>query len=150
MHRCSSICRWEFPRINIFFSVVLSYHIQDAGLVVETQLMESKTIALILPAKIPHHSSRLYWFPTDAEFATTNGWPSGWQTPNTQISAVQARLPSTNTPSADGVRYLDQSYTVVSQMLAAQGYAATEINTNRNQKNVRYPSSFVPILEFEI
>lgn len=128
----------------MFFSVILNRCLKDAWLVAEMQSTESKPITLIAPINYPHGSSRLYWFPTDAEFATTNGWPSGWQTPNTQISAVQARLPSTNLPSADGVRYLDESYTVVSQILAAQGYSATDINTNRNQKDVR--DSYSPIL----
>lgn len=74
--------------------------------------------------------------PTDAEFATSNGWPIGWQTPNTQIEAVLSRLPSTNLPSPDGKRYLDASYDVIAELLQAQGYTETEINTNRNQKNV--------------
>lgn len=85
--------------------------------------------------------------PTDAEFATTNGWPSGWQTPNTQINAVLARLPSTNLPSPDGIRYLDAAYNVVAQVLAAQGYAATEINSNRNQKDVSLILQSSPALE---
>ena len=87
-------------------------------------------------------SVRLYWVPTDAEFATTNGWPSGWQTPNTQINAVIARLPYTDIPSTDGKWYYDQPFDVVSTGLKTAGYQNISVNDQRNQKNV---SSF-PLL----
>lgn len=97
---------------------------------------ESKFAMILAARRHFDEYPRLYWLPTDAEFSTSNGWPSGWQTPNTQINAVTARLPSTNTPSPDGKRYLDESYSVIGQLLKAQGYSETEINTNRNQKDV--------------
>ncbi|KAF8307890.1 cellobiose dehydrogenase [Clavulina sp. PMI_390] len=83
-------------------------------------------------------NGELYWMPTDAEFDTSNGWQAGWQTPNTQISAVLARLPSTNLPSVDGVRYYDESYNITSQFLAKQGYQALDANSARNQKDFIY------------
>lgn len=49
---------------------------------------------------------------------------------------MEARLPSTNNPSPDGVHYLDGAYSVVGQLLKAQGYTELDINTNRNDKNV--------------
>ncbi|KDN51286.1 hypothetical protein RSAG8_00915, partial [Rhizoctonia solani AG-8 WAC10335] len=80
----------------------------------------------------------LYWYPTDAEWATSNGWPSGWQTPNTALSKVKARLPATDTPSTDGKRYLPQVYDVVKSLLDKQNYSATTINNNPNAKDHVY------------
>lgn len=81
---------------------------------------------------------RLYWYPTDAEFATSNGWPSGWQTPNAYVEKVKARLPSTDTPSTDGKRYLDQVYDVVKSLLDKQNYSGITINSNANAKDHVY------------
>ncbi|KAG8683270.1 hypothetical protein FRC09_016182, partial [Ceratobasidium sp. 395] len=77
----------------------------------------------------------LYWYPTDAEFATSNGWPSGWQSVSTYLPKVKARLPSTDTPSTDGKRYLTQVYDVVKTLLSKQGYQETTINDNPNAKD---------------
>lgn len=81
---------------------------------------------------------RLYWYPTDAEFATSNGWPSGWQTPSAYTNKVIARLPSTDTPSPDGKRYLDQVYAVVKSLLGLQNYSELTINSNPNAKDHVY------------
>lgn len=70
----------------------------------------------------------LYWYPADVDFGTANGWPSGWQTPQTAYSALQARLPSTETPSPDGKQYLTQVFTVVQSLLTPQGYNQAVIN----------------------
>ncbi|QRV98090.1 GMC oxidoreductase [Ceratobasidium sp. AG-Ba] len=80
----------------------------------------------------------LYWYPTDVEFATSNGWPSGWQSVSTYLSKVTARLPSTDTPSTDGKRYLTQAYDVVKSVLSKQNYQETTINSNPNAKNFVY------------
>lgn len=80
----------------------------------------------------------LYWYPTDAEFATSNGWPSGWQTPSDYVTKVQTRLPSTDTPSTDGKRYLTQVYDVVKSLLSKQNYSEITINSNRNSKDHVY------------
>lgn len=68
----------------------------------------------------------LYWYPPDVDFATSSGWPSGWQTPTAANAALQARLPSTQTPSPDGKQYLTQVYDVVSQLLGKRGFSASE------------------------
>ena len=81
---------------------------------------------------------RLYWYPTDAEFDTANGWPSGWQTPSTYVERLKARLPSTDTPSTDGKRYLTQVYDVVKSLLDKQSYSAVTINSNVNAKDHVY------------
>ncbi|KAG8745775.1 hypothetical protein FRC10_007036 [Ceratobasidium sp. 414] len=80
----------------------------------------------------------LYWYPTDAEFATTNGWPTGWQTPGDYINKVKTRLPSTDTPSTDGKRYLTQVYNVTKSLLSLQNYQETTINNNPNAKDHVY------------
>ncbi|KAJ1308933.1 hypothetical protein OPQ81_004617 [Rhizoctonia solani] len=87
----------------------------------------------------------LYWYPTDAEWSTSNGWPSGWQTPNTALEKVKARLPATDTPSTDGKRYLTQVYDVVKSILDKQNYSAITINNNPNAKDhvYGYPGYYV-------
>ncbi|KAF8605228.1 cellobiose dehydrogenase [Ceratobasidium sp. AG-I] len=80
----------------------------------------------------------LYWYPTDAEFDTSNGWPSGWQTPGAYVDKVKARLPSTDTPSTDGKRYLTQVYDVVKSLLDKQNYSGITINSNANAKDHVY------------
>lgn len=77
-------------------------------------------------------------YPPDADFATDNGWPSGWQTPNDAYAKLKARLPSTQTPSPDGKLYLTQVYDVVSKMLSARNFQSTVINDNPNAKNYVY------------
>lgn len=80
----------------------------------------------------------LYWYPPDADFASDNGWPSGWQTPNDAYAKLKARLPSTQTPSPDGKLYLTQVYDVVSKMLNARNFQPIVINDNPNSKNYVY------------
>ena len=61
---------------------------------------------------------------------------------------MTARLPSTDHPSTDGLRYLEQTSVVVGELLAGQGYSQITINDNPNYKDhvygysaydVRYP-----------
>ncbi|KAG8938733.1 hypothetical protein FRC03_006981, partial [Tulasnella sp. 419] len=80
----------------------------------------------------------LYYYPPDSEFGTDQGWPSGWQTPNTAIDKLSTKLPSTDTPSPDGIRYLDQVYDVVKTLLNSKGYQPATINSNRNWKDSVY------------
>ncbi|KAF8743209.1 Cellobiose dehydrogenase, partial [Rhizoctonia solani] len=80
----------------------------------------------------------LYWYPTDVEWDTSNGWPKGWQQPNAALNKVKARLPSTDIPSTDGKRYLTQVYDVVKSILKTQNYSAITINEDRNSKNRIY------------
>lgn len=49
-----------------------------------------------------------------------------------------ARLPSTDAPSTDGQRYLEQSFQVTQQLLEGQGYTQITINDNPNQKDHAY------------
>ncbi|THH08850.1 hypothetical protein EW146_g8858 [Bondarzewia mesenterica] len=80
----------------------------------------------------------LYWLPADSDFSTSNGWPSGWQAHQTYTDALMARLPSTDAPSMDGERYLEQSFTVAQQLLNPQGYRQLTINSSPNSKDHVY------------
>ncbi|OBZ78256.1 Cellobiose dehydrogenase [Grifola frondosa] len=62
----------------------------------------------------------LYWYPTDSDFSTNNGWPNSWGTTN-------------HTPL-----YLEQSANVVMQLLNGQGYRQVTINNDVNSKDHVY------------
>ncbi|QRV79035.1 GMC oxidoreductase [Ceratobasidium sp. AG-Ba] len=80
----------------------------------------------------------LYWYPTDFEYSTSNGWPSGWQSVSAYMDKLKARLPSTNNPSKDGNFYLNQVYEVLGSMLDKQGYTGIVANDQRNNKDRVY------------
>lgn len=80
----------------------------------------------------------LYWIPTDDDFSTKNQWPSSWSDHAQYTSKLTARLPSTDAPSKDGQRYLEQSAEVVQQLLEPQGYSQTTINSNPDYKDHVY------------
>ncbi|KAI0051610.1 hypothetical protein FA95DRAFT_1602622 [Auriscalpium vulgare] len=80
----------------------------------------------------------LYWLPTDADFSGANGWPSAWQNHAPYTSALSARLPSTDAPSTDGKRYLEQTFNVVQSLLTPQGYRQVTINSDVNSKDHVY------------
>ncbi|ETW75429.1 cellobiose dehydrogenase 1 [Heterobasidion irregulare TC 32-1] len=80
----------------------------------------------------------LYWYPADLDFSTSNGWPSGWQAHQTYTDAMSSRLPSTDAPSTDGKRYLEQSFDVAQQLLNGQGYRQITINSDTNSKDHVY------------
>ncbi|KEP49765.1 cellobiose dehydrogenase [Rhizoctonia solani 123E] len=80
----------------------------------------------------------LYWYPRNDDFATSNGWPKGWQNVETYLTKVKARLPSNDIASADGKRYLTEVYDVFKGVLDAQGYKTATINNQRNKKDKVY------------
>lgn len=80
----------------------------------------------------------LYWFPTYYEFSPVNGWPSSWGDHGPYTAKLQQRLPSTDVPSPDGKRYLEQAFTVTSQLLDSQGYNNITINDNPDYKDHVY------------
>ncbi|KAJ6559844.1 hypothetical protein B0H19DRAFT_1210266 [Mycena capillaripes] len=80
----------------------------------------------------------LYWYASDSDFSLASGWPAGWQNHEPYTAKVSARLPSTDHPSTDGLRYLEQSSTVMGQLLNSQGYTQTTINANPNAKEHVY------------
>jgi cellobiose dehydrogenase (acceptor) len=77
----------------------------------------------------------LYWYPPASDFATQYGWPSNWGDYTKYLEKVKARLPATDHPSPDGKRYLEQTSTIVSQLLKGQGYNQITINDNPDYKD---------------
>ncbi len=83
-------------------------------------------------------SLRLYWYPADSDFTAANGWPSSWANHNPYTNKLKAKLPSTDHPSTDGKRYLEQTYDVASALLKAEGYQGITIDDNPNFKDHVY------------
>ncbi|KAG9119204.1 hypothetical protein FRC07_005863, partial [Ceratobasidium sp. 392] len=86
-----------------------------------------------------------YWYPTDVEFAESNGWPAGWNDILPYLDKVKSRLPSTDAPSTDGKRYLTQSFDVMKSVLDNQSYKQITINDDRNSKDhvYGYPNYYI-------
>ncbi|KIY62194.1 hypothetical protein CYLTODRAFT_185011 [Cylindrobasidium torrendii FP15055 ss-10] len=80
----------------------------------------------------------LYWYPHDSDFAEENGWPASWTNHNEYTAKLKERLPSTDAPSTDGKRYLEQVHDVVGQLLDSQGYESITINDAPNSKDHVY------------
>ncbi|KAF8066822.1 cellobiose dehydrogenase [Lyophyllum atratum] len=80
----------------------------------------------------------LYWIPPYSDFATTSGWPSSWGNHQPYTDKMKARLPSTDAPSTDGKRYLEQAADVAAKLLDTQGYRRLTINDNPDQKDHVY------------
>ncbi|KAJ7594442.1 cellobiose dehydrogenase [Mycena floridula] len=77
----------------------------------------------------------LYWFPTDSDFSNGQGFPVEWGNHAPYTAKLKARLPSTDHPSTDGARYLEQTFGVASQLLTSQGYRNVTINDSPNSKD---------------
>lgn len=110
----------------------------DASLVVALLSTALCTVSPVGNAFLDVSNVLRLGYPPDADFASDNGWPSGWQTPNDAYARLKARLPSTQTPSPDGKLYLTQVYDVVSKMLNARNFQPIVINDNPNSKNYVY------------
>ncbi|KAI0777591.1 cellobiose dehydrogenase [Trametes elegans] len=80
----------------------------------------------------------LYWYPNDNDFSPENGWPDSWGNHAPYTAKLKQRLPSTDHPSQDGKRYLEESADVVSQLLKGQGYSQITINDNPDYKDHVY------------
>jgi len=75
---------------------------------------------------------RLYWYPNDLDFSTARGWPSNWTNHLPYTQALMQRLPATDNPSPDGVRTLEQTFTIMQQMLTPGGFQNITLNNNPN------------------
>jgi cellobiose dehydrogenase (acceptor) len=84
----------------------------------------------------------------DADFSTGLGWPSSWGNHAPYTAMMTARLPSTDHPSTDGKRYLEQTAVLAGQMLNTQGYSNITINNNPNQKDHAYGYSAFDVRPF--
>ncbi|KAH8103281.1 cellobiose dehydrogenase [Cristinia sonorae] len=77
----------------------------------------------------------LYWIPNDRDFSQASGFPLSWGNHQPFTNKLKARLPSTDHPSTDGKRYLEESFDVVAQLLKGQGYSEITINDNPDSKD---------------
>ncbi|KAK7037807.1 substrate-specific activator of APC-dependent proteolysis [Paramarasmius palmivorus] len=100
-----------------------------------TKTLDINTFAGCLVGGGTSINGALYWYPADIDFATSAGWPSSWANHNAYTNKLKERLPSTDAPSTDGKRYLEQTYDVVAEMLKGQNYNAITINDNPNDKD---------------
>ncbi|KAK0199858.1 hypothetical protein DFS33DRAFT_1399343 [Desarmillaria ectypa] len=80
----------------------------------------------------------LYWYPADSDFSTTQGWPSSWGNHAPYTAKLKQRIPSTDHPSTDGLRYLEQTMNVTATLLRSQGYRQVTINDDPNSKDHVY------------
>ncbi|KAL5510993.1 hypothetical protein ACEPAG_3712 [Sanghuangporus baumii] len=80
----------------------------------------------------------LYWYPTQEDFSTTRGWPSSWTNIDSYRQMLIQRLPSTDNPSPDGIRYLEQTMGVMQQLLTPLGFTQITINDNPEFKDHAY------------
>ncbi|PBK88946.1 cellobiose dehydrogenase [Armillaria gallica] len=80
----------------------------------------------------------LYWYPADSDFSTSQGWPSSWGNHQPYTAKLKARIPSTDHPSTDGLRYLEQTESVMAALLGPQGYRQATINDNPDSKDHVY------------
>lgn len=80
----------------------------------------------------------LWWNPNPADWDYL--WPSGWGSSDMAASsqAVFSRIPGTDTPSLDGVRYLQTGYSVVAEGLALAGWESITANNVPSEKNRTY------------
>ncbi|KAG5635006.1 substrate-specific activator of APC-dependent proteolysis [Sphagnurus paluster] len=67
-----------------------------------------------------------------------NGWPASWGNHAPYTAKLKARLPSTDAPSTDGKRYLEETFDVAAQLLKGQGYRQITINDQPNSKDHVY------------
>ncbi|KAG0643000.1 hypothetical protein HOY80DRAFT_1134116 [Tuber brumale] len=64
-------------------------------------------------------------------------FPTGWKASDmaSVTDKVFTRIPSTDIPSTDGIRYLQEPYDVVTKVLSAAGYTSVTANDSPNKKN---------------
>jgi cellobiose dehydrogenase (acceptor) len=86
-------------------------------------------------------NAALWWKPVDVDF--DDNFPSGWKSADVApaIERVFKRIPGTDTPSMDGVRYKQEGFDVLSGALGADGWKSVVANDQQNQKNRVYSHS---------
>lgn len=86
-------------------------------------------------------NAALWWKPVDVDF--DYNFPSGWKAADVApaIERVFKRIPGTDTPSMDGVRYKQEGFDVLSGALGADGWKSVVANDQQNQKNRVYSHS---------
>ncbi|KAH8155796.1 uncharacterized protein LAJ45_00808 [Morchella importuna] len=83
----------------------------------------------------------LFFKPQDRDW--NDNFPTGWKATD-MVSAtnkVFTRIPGTDNPSSNGVRYLQAPYTVLSSVLKTAGWSEVTANSVPNQKNRTFSHS---------
>ncbi|KAG0135076.1 hypothetical protein HOY82DRAFT_668158 [Tuber indicum] len=64
-------------------------------------------------------------------------FPAGWRASDmaSVTDKVFTRIPSTDIPSTDGIRYLQEPYDLITKVLSAVGYTSVTANDSPNKKN---------------
>lgn len=91
----------------------------------------------------------LYWYPADSDFSTEQGWPSSWVNHAPYTAKLIDRIPSTDHPSTDGLRYLEQTENVTAMLLGYQGYRQVTINDDPDSKDHIYGYSAYSVISTE-
>ncbi|KAJ5908053.1 hypothetical protein N7495_000735 [Penicillium taxi] len=82
--------------------------------------------------------------PPDHDFDDNTNWPKGWKSKDLKPAAkrLYERNPGSTLPSADGKRYDQNLYTVLSNLLSKVGWKSVDMITQPNEKHkvYSYPS----------
>jgi len=83
-------------------------------------------------------NAMMYVRPQQNDF--NDKWPAGWKWADVAASAerLYARLPGTNLPSADGLRYDQGAYDVLSTFFDGLGWSSTDIAASPDDKHNTY------------
>ncbi|KDO34347.1 hypothetical protein SPRG_01483 [Saprolegnia parasitica CBS 223.65] len=81
----------------------------------------------------------MLYFRTPDSYVTEASWPNDAATVTAGFSAIETMFTSTNNPSPDGTRYLQEAYNVMRSVLGGGGYTeSSNLNNDRNAKSKSY------------
>ncbi|EQC29434.1 hypothetical protein SDRG_12896 [Saprolegnia diclina VS20] len=81
----------------------------------------------------------MLYFRTPNSYVTEASWPNDVATVDAGFSAIETMFTSTNNPSPDGSRYLQEAYNIMRNVLGGGGYTeSNSLNTDRNAKSKSY------------
>ena len=133
---------WWCKDINVFAGCILG-----GG----TAINGGCVSRLLLRLQSSHYTAiSLYWYPPDSDFAPANGWPESWKNHQAHTNKLKQRIPSTDRPSTDGKRYLEETYSVVERLLRPIGYRDAVINDYPNFKEKVFGYSAFSVCSFQL
>ncbi|KAF0697815.1 Aste57867_11530 [Aphanomyces stellatus] len=77
----------------------------------------------------------MLYFHTADSYVQDSHWPYDATTVNANYAAIETMFASTNQPSPDGTRYLQEAYSILHDALSAHGFREVDINAARNDKS---------------
>ncbi|PVI07312.1 cellobiose dehydrogenase [Periconia macrospinosa] len=86
-------------------------------------------------------NSALWWKPPSRDWDVN--FPEGWKSTDMKgpVEKVFGRIPGTDTPSQDGIRYNQQGFERISEGLNAAGFKQVTPNVQSEEKNMTYGHS---------